>query len=214
MDSPKTPPTLTLQTLFTPLLTALTSSPLLFSCSTCNQFLFPSKQLTSLFILSTPKLFCYCIKPPSTSSSLSISTVPKLNDTFLQIDGTQYYEVTCSRCNTTLGHLINLTTLEKQFLCNTILIRNDKVKTYTVFPMTTCKTQLQIDLERITDTTEYKQSESIQNEIQHLFKDIMHSKDFIYKSKEMFTQTTMFKDDMNKILEVIEYIKYLVYKHK
>ena len=30
----------------------------------------------------------------------------------------------------------------------------------------------------------------------------------------MFTQTAMFKDDMNKILEVIEYIKYLAYKNK
>ena len=80
--------------------------------------------------------------------------------------------------------------------------------------MTTCKTQPQIDLERITDTTEYKQSQSIQNEIQCLFKDIIHSKDFIHKSKEMFTQTTIFKNDMNKILEVIEYIKYLAYKNK
>ena len=80
--------------------------------------------------------------------------------------------------------------------------------------MTTCKTQPQIDLDKITDTIEYKQSEIIQNEIQCLFKDIMRSKDFIHKSKEMFTQTTMFKDDMNKILEVIEYIKYLAYKNK
>ena len=192
----------------------LTSSPLLFSCSSCNQFLFPSNQITSLFVLSTPKFFCYCVSPSSTPTSLSISTVPQLNDTFLRLEGTQYREVTCSRCGETLGHLINLSTLEKHFLCDSILIRNDKVKLYTVFPMTTCKTQPPIDLDKVTDTTEYKQSQSIQSEIQCLFKDIMRSKDFICKSKDVFPQTALFQNDMNKILEVIEYIKFLAFKNK
>ena len=103
----------------------LNQDKFLFCCSDCHQFIFNSSQISILYSLNGNRSYCYCLS--QIDPEIIIDENMQTGNNCILDKEIVTYDIKCKECHGVLGCKVIMTNLEKYFLCDKYLIRNDKV---------------------------------------------------------------------------------------
>ena len=196
---------------FNQIIEQIKENKILFSCSQCLRFLFCSSNVTSIFILKE-KYYCFVLSNFE-SEFIKVGKEQKIEDTFLKLNDTLYSEVTC-KCGELLGNKLLLTNYEHSVLCNSILVRNDKVLTFVNKDYSTVQSKFKINYEKILKCEEEKRIEKVNEKMELSFDSLNKKMKYIARGKELLDDSNEIKENIDKLEKIYDYLKYSAEKYK
>lgn len=198
---------------FSEIITNLSSYNFLFSCNVCRHFLFSSSNIKSIYLLKE-KYFCYVLREIENLCHLQVVDSPSLEDTFLNQKDTYFNEVKCKSCGETIGSYIIMSNLEKNFLSNTILVRNDKLISYKITEYSTVQHRFRVNSDSVEKNEEAEKCSQLNINIIKNFEKLDKKMKYITKGKELLGNIQEIKDGLEKLTKIHQYLKYASLKSK
>lgn len=197
---------------FSEIVKQIKRNKILFSCNQCHSFLFSSSNISSIYILKE-KYFCYVLSNIDSFDFIKVSKEQKMEDTFLKINDTLYSEATC-KCGEVIGNKIIMANIENNFLCNSILVRNDKVITYMIKDYSIVQQKIKINYDKIPKCEEEKISNRINEKMESAFDSLNKKMKYVTRGKELLDDTHEIKENIEKLEKIYDYLKYSATKIK
>ena len=129
------------------------------------------------------------------------------------MNDTLYSEVTC-KCGELLGNKLLLTNYEHSVLCNSILVRNDKVLTFVNKDYSTVQSKFKINYEKILKCEEEKIIEKVNEKMELSFDSLNKKMKYIARGKELLDDSNEIKENIDKLEKIYDYLKYSAEKYK
>ena len=198
---------------FSEIITNLSSFNFLFSCNVCRHFLFSSSNIKSIYLLKE-KYFCYVLNDIDKLCPLQVVDSPSLEDIFLNQKDTYFNEVTCKSCGEIIGSFIIMSNFEKNFLSNSILVRNDKLISYKITEYSTVQHRFKVNSDLVEKNEEAEKCAQLNMNIIENFENLNKKMKYITKGKELFGNIQEIKDNLEKLTKIHQYLKYASLKNK
>lgn len=183
-----------------------------FICECCDSCLFNSHNIISLYIIRD-KEFAFVIDGNETSSFTFDSELQTQDDLLSQID-CAYYKCFCSTCKKLLGSQVILSSEEKLFLCDTIVIKNDFLKVIKHFTFSLMQTKLKFSFDSIKNNSTILAINEIQDKIKNGVKVLNEKLSSITRGRELLNNVSNIIEEKQRLEKVFEYLKYLTKTNK